>query len=57
MKDAALRISLPSELHREFLSICKAQDKPATQALWEYMWPYAQRKRDLLDDKTSADRI
>jgi hypothetical protein len=49
MKDAALRIRLPSELHREFLSICKAQDKPAAQVLREYMRSYVQRNKALLD--------
>ena len=49
MKDAALRIRLPSDLHREFLSICKAQDKPAAQVLREYMRSYVQRNKDLID--------
>ena len=50
MKDAALRIRLPSDLHREFLSICKAQDKAAAQVLREYMRSYVQRNKELIQE-------
>lgn len=56
MKDSALRIRLPSDLHRDFLSICKAQDKPAAQVLREYMRSYVQRNKDLIEEGTSEDK-
>jgi len=49
MKDAALRIRLPSDLHYQFIAVCKAQDKPAAQVLREYMRSYVQRNRNLID--------
>ena len=55
MKDAALRIRLPSELHKEFLSICRAQDKPAAQVLREFMQSYVQRNKDLINAQSSKD--
>jgi hypothetical protein len=49
MKDAALRIRLPTDLNRQFLAICRAQDKPAAQVLREYMRSYVQRHKGLSD--------
>jgi hypothetical protein len=40
MKDAALRIRVQRELRAQFLSVCKAQDKPAAQVLRDFMREY-----------------
>lgn len=42
---AALRIRLPPELHREFLEVCKAQNKSAAQAIREFMRSHVSRYR------------
>jgi predicted DNA-binding protein len=55
-KDAALRIRLSSELHQQFLEVCKAQDKPAAQVLREYMRSYVQRNKDLIEEDSSDDK-
>lgn len=55
MKDAALRIRLPADLHQQFLTVCRAQDKPASQVLREYMRSYVQRNRELLDSEEVND--
>ncbi len=52
MKDAALRIRLSADLHQAFLAVCRAQDKPASHVLREYMRAYVQRHKDLLADKS-----
>ena len=56
MKDAALRIRLPADLHQQFLAVCRAQDKPAAQVLREYMRSYVQRNKDLLGTDPQKDR-
>lgn len=55
MKDAALRIRLSTDLHQQFLAICRAQDKPAAQVLREYMRSYVQRNRQLLDSEAPGE--
>ncbi len=55
MKDAALRIRLSADLHQAFLAVCRAQDKPASHVLREYMRSYVQRNRELLNAKEQGD--
>ncbi len=55
MKDAALRIRLPADLHQRFLAVCRAQDKPAAQVLREYMRSYVERNKNFLDDEMLDD--
>ena len=40
MKDFGLRIGVQPNLRKEFLKVCWAQDKPATQVLREFMRAY-----------------
>lgn len=39
-KDTGLRIRVQRELRDQFLSTCKAQDKPAAQVIREFMRAY-----------------
>jgi hypothetical protein len=55
MKDAALRIRLPTDLHQQFLAVCRAQDKPAAQVLREYMRAYVHRNKALLEPEADSD--
>ena len=43
MKDVGLRIRVQRELREQFLDVCRAQDKPATQVLREFMREYVER--------------
>ena len=36
-KDVGLRIRVARDLRNEFLEVCRAQDKPASQVLREFM--------------------
>ena len=40
MKDKGLRIRVDQDLRQEFLATCRAQDKPASQVLREFMRQY-----------------
>ncbi len=40
MKDAGLRIRVQRDLRKQFLEVCRAQDKPAAQVLREFMREY-----------------
>jgi hypothetical protein len=44
MKDVGLRIRVQRELREQFLHACKAEDKPASQVLREFMRVYVDRK-------------
>lgn len=39
-KDSGLRIRVERDLMEKFLDVCKAQDKPATQVLREFIRKY-----------------
>jgi len=40
MKDVGLRIRIQRDLREAFLEACRAQDKPASQVLREFMREY-----------------
>ena len=42
MKDVGLRIRVQRDLREAFLEVCRAQDKPASQVLREFMREYVQ---------------
>jgi antitoxin component of RelBE/YafQ-DinJ toxin-antitoxin module len=44
-KDKGLRIRVDEELRNEFLAVCHAQDKTASQVLREFMREYVRRYR------------
>ena len=44
MKDVGLRIRVQRDLRKEFLEVCRAQDKPAAQVLREFMRGYVAEK-------------
>ena len=41
-KTSALRIRIDPNLHHQFLEICKAQDRPASQIIRDFMRQYVQ---------------
>lgn len=45
LKSSNLRIRIDPELHREFLDICRSEDKPAAQVLREFMRNYVEENR------------
>jgi len=42
-KSSSMRIRIEPELHSDFLTTCKQQDKPAAQVLREFMREYVAR--------------
>jgi hypothetical protein len=47
-KDAGLNIRIEKRLRRDFLEICRVEDKPAAQVLREFMRSYVKEHRELL---------
>ena len=45
IKDKGLRIRVEQSLREEFLDVCRAQDRSASQVLREYMRDYVARHR------------
>ena len=43
MKDSGLRIRVERELRKQFVEVCRAEDKPAAQVLREFMRAYVAR--------------
>ena len=41
-KTSALRIRIDPNLHHQFLEVCKAQDRPASQIIRDFMRQYVQ---------------
>ena len=41
-KTSALRIRIDPNLHHQFLEVCKAQDRPASQVIRDFMRQYVQ---------------
>lgn len=41
-KTSALRIRIEPTLHHQFLEVCKAQDRPASQVIRDFMKQYIQ---------------
>ncbi|MHC8944322.1 hypothetical protein ACYX78_06660 [Advenella incenata] len=39
-KSSALRVRIPPDLHKDFLTVCKHQDIPASQVLRQFMRTY-----------------
>jgi hypothetical protein len=54
-KDSALRIRLDSELHQQFLAVCRVQDKPAAQVLREFMRSYVKQHQAELEAGETAN--
>ena len=55
-KTSAIRIRIDPNLHRQFLKICKNQDRPASQVIRDFMRQYVQMyggglQLELFDDK------
>lgn len=44
MKDSGFRIRVQSDLHRQFLDACRAEDRPAAQVMREFMRNYISNK-------------
>ncbi|WP_031238245.1 hypothetical protein [Asticcacaulis sp. AC466] len=44
-KDAGMRIRVERELRDEFLKVCREQDRPAAQAIREFMREYIAAKK------------
>jgi predicted transcriptional regulator len=42
-KDSGFRIRVQRDLRERFLSVCRAQDKPAAQVIREFMRDYVER--------------
>ena len=58
-KSAGLRVRVEPDLHRRFLSVCKAQHLPAAQVLRRFMRDYVERygqaeQRDLFSDSAGG---
>lgn len=49
MKDVGLRIRVQRELREQFLSVCRAQDRPAAQVLREFMREYVAANQPVAD--------
>ncbi len=49
-KDAGFRIRIESSLHERFLTVCRAQDRPAAQVLREFMRDYIEENRVTVQD-------
>ena len=41
-KTSALQIRIDPNLHRQFLEVCKAQDRPAAQVIRDFMRQYVE---------------
>ena len=50
MKDAGLRIRVQRDLRNKFLEVCRAQDKPASQVIREFVRNYVGLHEQALDD-------
>jgi hypothetical protein len=50
-KDSGLRIRVEKTLRDEFLEICHAQDRPASQVIREFMRDYIARNADKETEK------
>lgn len=44
MKDSGFRIRVQSDLRRQFLDACRAEDRPAAQVMREFMRDYIARR-------------
>ena len=55
-KDSGLRIRVEKALRDEFLEVCHAQDRPASQVIREFMRDYIARNTDEETDKVSKVR-
>lgn len=47
-KDAGLNIRVEKRLRRDFVEMCRVEDKPAAQVLREFMRSYVEEHRALL---------
>ena len=47
-KDAGLNIRVEKRLRRDFVEMCRVEDKPAAQVLREFMRSYVEEHRGLL---------
>ena len=56
MLDAGLRIRVQRDFRESFLEVCRAQDKPATQVIREFMRAYVE-KCESPKDQTSQVRL
>jgi len=47
-KDAGLNIRIEKRLRRDFVELCRVEDRPAAQVLREFMRSYVEEHRGLL---------
>jgi hypothetical protein len=57
MIDAGLRIRVQCDLRKAFLEVCRAQDKPATQVLREFMRVYVEKSKSSQDQTSPVGFI
>jgi predicted transcriptional regulator len=55
MKDAGLRIRIDRQLREKFIALCRAQDRPASQVIREFMREYVDRHGATNDSGAKAN--
>ncbi len=56
MMGVGLRIRVQRDLREQFLEVCRAQDKPATQVIREFMREYVAQHEPHLDGQAPGQR-